>query len=89
LTLIAMRSVEAPGGSFGVKTAAELLLSRLRAIVSQRPPERRCSWTVHPANERAPATRVAKRCLASVRIEMAGLTAIVLVGLMPPSQIAV
>ena len=71
-----------------MKTAAEPLLSRVRAIVSQRPPERRCSWTVRPAKERAPATRVAKRCLASARSEMAGLTAIVLVGLMPPSQIA-
>ena len=66
---MAMRSVETPGGSFGVKTAAELRLSRARAIVSQRPSVRRCTWTVRPANECAPATRVTKRCLDGVRSE--------------------
>jgi hypothetical protein len=55
--------------------------------VTQRPVAvRRWNWTTRPANERAPATRVAKRPLTVRRSDTAGRTPTSVAGLRPPFQ---
>src|SRR5579862_7009258 len=84
-----MRIVEVPrGSSFVEKTAVAVAPSRARRSVTQRPPRRRCSCTVLPANDEPAFTCVDRRPRVSTVSETDGATPTVSDGLVPPFALA-